>query len=350
VAHDTFTVDELDLRIVHTLQVSPRAPWSLVASVVGADRATVLRRWRRMEEAGAAWISCYPVETSEPAFAFVEISCMHGRTLEVAKRLAADPHAVTVNAYAGSRDLLLEVVTQNHRDQSRYVLERLSAVEGIREVRTHPSAAAYREGSQWRLDLLDQAAERRLAALTDTHGTPVRTATADRKAGLATSAQRELAYALAADPRMPVADLAARVGVSRATAQRRLSALLAVHPVMRCELAQSLTPWPVCATFFLRCPADKIDVTAQALSMLREVRAVMVTVGPCNLYFSAWVRSVSDVYLLEAQLATRMPHVQVADRAFVIRPVKLMGQLLDEDGLRIGTVPIDLRQSPLDLP
>ena len=44
-----------------------------------------------------------------------------------------------------------------------------------------------------------------------------------------------------------------------------------------------------------------------------------------------------------------MPHVQVADRTFVIRPVKLMGQLLDEDGRRTGTVPIDLRRSPLEL-
>ena len=72
-SHDTFTVDELDLRIVHALQIHPRAPWSLVASVVEADRATALRRWRRMEEAGAAWVSCYPVETSEPTLAFVEI-------------------------------------------------------------------------------------------------------------------------------------------------------------------------------------------------------------------------------------------------------------------------------------
>jgi DNA-binding Lrp family transcriptional regulator len=345
-SHDTFTVDELDLRIVHALQINPRAPWSLVASVVEADRATVMRRWRRMEETGAAWVSCYPVETSELALAFVEISCLHGQTLEVAARLAADPHAASVNAYAGSRDLLLEVVTRNQRDQSRYVLERLGAVPGIREVRTHQSAAYYRDASHWRLGLLDPTAERRLAALAAPSG---RTSRAADSPTTVTDAQRELVYELAADPRMPVADLAARLGVSRATAHRRLTELLAGSPFMRCELARSLTPWPVSAVFFLRCPADKIDVTAQALSKLREVRAVMATVGPFNLYLSAWVRTVSDVYLLESQLVARLPHVQVADRAFAIRPVKLMGQLLNEDGLRIGTVPIDLRGSPLEL-
>ena len=342
-SHDTFTVDELDLRIVHALQINPRAPWSLVASVVEADRATVLRRWRRMEETGVAWVSCYPVETSELTLAFVEISCLHGQSLQVAARLAADPHAASVNVYAGSRDLLAEVVTRNQRDQSRYVLERLAAVPGIREVRTHQSAAYYRDASHWRLGLLDSTAERRLAAPS------ARTSRAADSPAIVTDAQRELAYELAADPRMAVADLAARLGVSRATAHRRLTELLARSPFMRCELARTLTPWPVSAVFFLRCPADKIDVTAQALSKLREVRAVMATVGPFNLYLSAWVRSVSDVYLLESQLVARLPHVQVTDRAFVIRPVKLMGQLLNEDGLRIGTVPIDLRQSPLQL-
>jgi DNA-binding Lrp family transcriptional regulator len=345
-SHDTFTVDELDLRIVHALQISPRAPWSLVAAVTEADRATVMRRWRRMEEAGAAWITCYPVETSEPTFALVEICCTHGQTLRVAARLAADPHAVSVYACGGSRDLVLEVITRDQRDQSRYVLERLAAVEGIREVRTHHPAAYYRDASQWRLGLLDSAAERRLAAH---HGGSANMSQGAPGLGAFSDAQRELARELAADPRVPVADLAARLGVSRATAHRRLAGLLARSPFMRCELARPLTPWPVSASFFLRCPADKIDLTAQALSKLREVRAVMVTVGPHNLFVAAWVRSISHVYLLEAQLAARMPHVQVTDRSFVTRPVKLMGQLLNEDGLRTGTVPIDLRRSPLEL-
>jgi DNA-binding Lrp family transcriptional regulator len=344
--HDAFTVDELDLRIVHALQISPRAPWSLVATVTEADRATVMRRWRRMEEAGAAWITCYPVETSDPILALVEICCTHGQTLQVAARLALDPHAASVNAYAGSRDLVLEVITRDQRDQSRYVLERLAAVEGIREVRTHHSAAYYRDASQWRLGLLDAAAERRLTALAGASVTTSQIAPGPRAFS---EAQREVAHELAADPRMSAAELAARLGVSRATAHRRLAGLLAEHPVMRCELARPLTPWPVSASFFLCCPADKVDVTAQALSKLREVRAVMATVGPFNLYLSAWVRSVSDVYLLESQLVARLPHAQVADRAFVIRPVKLMGQLLNEDGSRIGTVPIDLRRSPLEL-
>ena len=345
--HDAFTVDELDLRIVHALQINPRAPWSLVASAAGADRTTVLRRWRRMEEAGAAWICCYPMLTPGHALAVVEVSCVHGRALQVAAQVAADPHAVTVNVCTGNCDLGVEVFTRDQRDQSRYVLERLAAVDGIRETRTHHAAAYYAEASRWRLGLLNAAAERRLAVATG-RLEGVDLAAAGQGTAI-TDAHREVAALLADDPRMPEATLAERLGVSRATAHRRLAGLLAAQPFMRCELAQSLTPWPVTAMFFLRCPADKVDVTAQALTRLREVRAVIATVGPHNLCFTVWVPSVSHVYRLESQLAARMPHVQVPDRAITIRPVKLMGHLLDEDGRRTGTVPIDLRQCPLQL-
>jgi DNA-binding Lrp family transcriptional regulator len=347
-SHDGFTVDELDLRIVHALQVSPRAPWSLVASVIGADRATVMRRWRRMEEAGAAWITCYPVLSPEHTFTLVELSCIPGRTLQVAARLAADPHAVSVMACSGSSDLEVDVITRDHRNQARYVLERLAAIEGIRKVRTHQAAAYHHEASRWRLGLLDAAAEGRLAAHASPPAMIGQKATNDPGTAI-TEAQRDIVGALASAPRMPTAELAARLGVSRATAHRRLTELLSAQPVMRCELAQSLTPWPVTATFFLRCPADKIDVTAQALSRLRNVRAVLATVGHRNLCFAAWVPSISHVVRMESQLVTRMPHVQVTERSFVTRPVKLMGQLLDEDGWRTGTVPIDVRRNPLEL-
>ena len=95
----------------------------------------------------------------------MEISCTHGQTFWVAARLALDLHGILGERIRGQPRLLLEVITRDQRDQSRYVLERLAAVPGIREVRTHQSAANYRDASHWRLGLLDATAERRLAAL-----------------------------------------------------------------------------------------------------------------------------------------------------------------------------------------
>jgi hypothetical protein len=40
-------LDELDLALVNALQISPRAPWTEVATALEVDAATVARRWQQ---------------------------------------------------------------------------------------------------------------------------------------------------------------------------------------------------------------------------------------------------------------------------------------------------------------
>ncbi|MDH6576360.1 NAD kinase [Kitasatospora sp. MAP5-34] len=50
-------VDELDLALVNALQLQPRAPWSLLGQTLGISPVTAARRWRRLSEAGIAWVT-----------------------------------------------------------------------------------------------------------------------------------------------------------------------------------------------------------------------------------------------------------------------------------------------------
>ena len=84
-------------------------------------------------------------------------------------------------------------------------------------------------------------------------------------------AEEAVARVLVEDPRISIADLAKTLDVSTTTAGRRLDAVLRAQPVLRCEVAQSLSGWPVHATFFFRCPADKVNLTGRSLAKLREV-------------------------------------------------------------------------------
>ena len=52
---------ELDLAIVHALQIDARAPWTRVAAAVGADSSTVVRHWQRLREGSRAWLTAWPV-------------------------------------------------------------------------------------------------------------------------------------------------------------------------------------------------------------------------------------------------------------------------------------------------
>lgn len=345
---ESISLDELDLRIIHCLQVDPRAPWSLVGAVAGTDPTTALRRWTRMTDAGAAWITWYPPVDPIPAAALVEINCAHGQTSAVAAQLARDPHAMSVYIHAGGRDVLIELIAHDNRDLSRYVLERLALVDGIREVRTHVVTGGYRDASQWRLGELNSAEERRLVEASAQRERRYRTMRGDTKRRPLSGPLHDISHILSGDPRISYADLASAAGISPATARRRLNELLASQPVLRCDVARSLTLWPIHATFFLRCPADRIDATARVLGGMREARLLMTTTGPHNMFLGVWVRSVNDLQLLEAHIVTTLPHLEIVDRALVIRPVKMIGHLVDADGIRTGHVPIDFRRSPLD--
>jgi DNA-binding Lrp family transcriptional regulator len=338
---ENFKLDDVDQRIIHVLQIQPRAPWKLVAAIVSSDPTTVMRRWRRMVDAGAAWIAAYPPFGAHATLSLVEVGCVHGRTLEVASRLALDPQVMSLTVHAGHRDLLVEVIGADVRQISNYLLEHLALVEGIRWTRAHSVIASYADGNDWRMGALGRADERRLVG---SGNRPVDFAAGKTSAARPTLsiAEEEVALVLARDPRISLTDLAKTLNVSVTTARRRLEAVLRAQPMLRCEVAQTLSGWPVHATFFFRCPADRVDATGQALAKLREVRAAMTTTGPHNLFVAVWLRSLGDVQRLEVELTTNLPHLVVVDRTVEIRPIKRIGHLLDKHGWTTGRIPIEL--------
>jgi DNA-binding Lrp family transcriptional regulator len=153
----------------------------------------------------------------------------------------------------------------------------------------------------------------------------------------------EMVHCLAGNPRMPVSEIAERLSVSPSTARRHLGVLSAGRIRLRCELAREQSGWPVYGTFFANCPAGRVDAAGRALGAVPEVRAVTSLIGPVNLYLALWLRSVTHMQEFESQLNVKVPYLSVADRSIVVRPVKHVGQLLDERGWRIGSVPIDIR-------
>ena len=332
--HESITMDETDRQIVHALQIVPRAPWNLVGSAVGIDRATAARRWQRLHDAGAAWISCYPLQAGGDSF-LVELTCEPGTSVEVAATLARDCNVASVNVKAGGHDVLVEAGTANPRDSARYTLGRLGRVPGIRSIRVLPVAMAYSEGSRWRLRALDRETEARLAATVPEPADPA------VPGPPLSGGDWELVHCLAGNPRMALSEIGERLGVSPSTARRRLGAIADGRIRLRCELARTQSGWPVYGTFFASCPAGQLDATARALAKIPEVRAVASLIGPFNLYLALWLRSVAHIQEFETQLNARVPHLSIVDRSLVLRPVKQMGQLLDEDGWRIGSVPID---------
>lgn len=338
-------LDELDLSLIHALQVAPRVPWTELGPVLGADPVTLARRWRRLVASGSAWTTCYPGPgqgSFDPGcLALVEVDAERGRVGAVARRLAADPHAVAVEHLTGGRDLLVTVGAPDPATLTRYLQHRLSAVPGVTASRTHLVTRLYQEGSSWRLRSLDPGQRRSLVPAGDDAPRPRRV----------TDAERELVLALGLDARVPVADLARLLGVSAATAARRLAWLVSSgHARLRCEVAHSLSGWPVCATLWVSVPPGELEAVGGALAAHGDVRLCAAVTGTANLCVVTWLRSVGDVPGWEADLVRRFPGVAVLDRAVTLEVAKRMGRLLTRDGRAAGYVPLDIWSDPVDAP
>ena len=334
-----FAIDELDLAVVGALQLNPRASWADVGRILGIDASTVSRRWTRLADAGAAWVSCQPLFTPVPALAFIEITTVAGRTLDVATELAGDAQAMTIDVAAGARDLLVTAVCMDAYRLSAYLLERVSRIPDVRSVQSHIIAGAYAEASRWRLHSLESQQEARVReTLPKRPSETTRHELGER--------DHALVAALSRDGRASLAELAEVIHASETTARRRLDALIARgHVRLRCELARDLTGFPVSEWFFVRVPSDRIDAAAKSLATIPEVRAVLSAAGPFNLLVAVWLRNVADGQRLETQVMRKLPHVEFVDRSVVIRPFKLVGRMLDARGFATGVVPLELGRS-----
>lgn len=330
--HEMGTLDELDLALIHAVQLAPRSPWAHIARAIGTAPATASRRWARLRSDGSVWMSVYPAP-SRLVLSFVEVDCTPGHVLEAARTLMRDPRIISIEHVSGDRDLLLTVYTLDLPGLSDLLLHELARIPGIRSTRTHIASQTYQEGSGWRLRALDpQQRERLASSARPVRSPPVQDATV-----------HELLSHLSDEPRMTTSELAARLGVSRITARRRADAALSQGAlVMRCDLAQALTGWPISVYLWCKVPPAELRTVALTLAGLPETRvSIGVSGGAANLLLALWLRTLNDLQRLEERMAERLPAVQVLDRALNLRPIKRLGHLLDTDGRSIGHVATD---------
>lgn len=336
-------LDELDLAIVNALQAFPRAPWNLVAGVVGVDPATAARRWTRLRGRGDAWIVCYPGSgRTQLHMALVEISCLPGETVSVAEALCEQPQIGTIEHTTGGRDLLLTVFISDLASLSRFAVSGPGSVPGVLSSRALLISKIVTEGSRWRLDTIDAAAIDRLGKARAAAERPEPESRGSAPSRVAQSV-REVRAALGADPRLPVAALARRLGCGERTANRQLVNALGYGDVLlRCEIARAESGWPVSATVWASVPANLNDQVSESVGALPETRLCVQAVGGAsNLAFTVWLRTLADLSTLEAHLVRSIPELRIRDSAVALLHVKRLGHVLDERGRSRRTIPID---------
>jgi DNA-binding Lrp family transcriptional regulator len=326
--------DELDLDLINAMQIAPRAPWKLIADVIGTSPITAARRWEQLQATGLAWVTvCGSSQLMErTSLAVVAINCESSCLQATAAALLDDPCTVTISHTSGDCDLLIIVWTRDLTTLSRYVVERLNALPGTSAVWISTASEIYADGSRWRLQALDSDQRRRLV---ETIGP------SDSRAEFRFE-DRQLMVALSHNGRASYKELGAQVGTSPATVRRRLARLLGDGAyTARCEVSRRISGSPIEITIWLEAPVATVRSVGEQLAQLPEARLCAAVVGGSNIVLVVWLRSVGDLQALEQEIAHRTPASRVVKRALTLRHLKLITRVM-EDELADRVVPADI--------
>lgn len=329
-------MDDLDLRLIHALQVRTRIPWTTLAAVLHVDAATLLRRWRRLVDHGFVYTTAMTASgAAKLQLSLIEIKCRPTDLLSLSDELSQVPGLISIDLTATGRNLIVSAVGSSLDAITAWTM-RMSKVAAISGMQTQHVCELVAEASAWRPRSLSQAEELAVRAWNP----PGRLS--DK---LSWSERTDLVEALSQDVRAPITELAARTGLSNSRVSEALAAMTnSGDLIIRVDLARRLSPHPIYPYYFLQAPPSTLAEVARQLSRLPEMRLVARVVGSCNLIASFWLKSLADVQRLDEALETRLRNVTVVDRTLVTKSVKHMGYLMDDSGLatrgRVRVLPI----------
>ncbi|GCD93055.1 Lrp/AsnC family transcriptional regulator [Embleya hyalina] len=324
-------LDETDLALVDALQINPRASWTKLADVLGPAPITLARRWRRLVDDGAAWVSVAHGDARARG-AIVEWACAPGTETALASHLARLPHVGTVGITSGEYQVFANIVAPSLAATTRVLLNGLPLPPYVIRMRSHVFGGLF-GGMTWRLGVLNRAQAERIR---ETLGPPPREM---RPFG---PRDRALFLALGHDGRRTYTDLAEELDTTPNAVRRRLGRLRRNGDIVyRCDVARALAGWHTTALLWLAVPDIDLRTVGHRMASRPETRMCAAVAGPSNLAVIVDLRSFDHLEEVLVRIATAFPGVVVTDRRLVLRPVKIHGRLVDETGRCIEVIPPD---------
>lgn len=328
-------LDDVDRKIIHALQIEPRAPWSAVSAAVGASAATVARRWNRLQEEGIAWVTGHRQWLSSTASTtLIEIGTEPNATDSVIAALTPVPAIFTICRTTGARDLLLALRADSTMEGWRFINQFLSRIPGIRSFHTHPIISMSAEGKNWTLRALSQAKAKTIPPAPLPRPRAPRTIPADL--------QRIIVDELSMDGRASATAIGEKWGYQSQRISDAIAVLRAENKLLfRTDVSQAATGFPICVWYFIKAPAATVQQLSKALTQVPEIRVIATTAGRYHLVLAIWLRSLSAIFDFEISLERAAEDARVVDKAVITADVKRTGRLFTEDGLATAeTIPI----------
>ncbi|MFD0008328.1 Lrp/AsnC family transcriptional regulator [Streptomyces sp. NPDC127178] len=324
------TLDVLDRRLIHALQIDGRASFSRIAAVLQVPERTVARRYQRLRSALVVRVVGL-VDSQRIGMLdwFVRIGCTPEATDVLTAALAQRDDTSWIAPLAGGPRLTCMVRTPGAgAEGGRPLFDHLLRTPGVRDVEAGCVLRAVAGVGGWAGRTSALEASEQAALLDSAPESPQGPDVVAELSGWG-EAEARLAGELALDGRADVAQLAASTGWSVSTVRRRVAGLRAAGVLhFEVDVSPSYFGFPVEALLWLEVAPAALGEVTQALSQHSAVAFAAVMTGRASVFAMVQCRDTGALYDYLAGELGALAGIGRMESALVQRRAKRAGPLL----------------------
>ena len=129
------SLDEIDLKIIEALRKDGRVAFAQIAEQLNVSPGMIRQRYNRLVEQGYLKVVAItnPLRMGFTSMAMIGIRVDGSKLLTVAEKVSKLDEVIYMIISSGRFDIFAEVVCRNHEDLLRFITEKLSVIDGVRE-------------------------------------------------------------------------------------------------------------------------------------------------------------------------------------------------------------------------
>jgi DNA-binding Lrp family transcriptional regulator len=315
--------DLLDTQLLHALQLDGRAPFSLIADVLGVSDQTIARRYNRLHEAGQLRVrGLSNAHRLRDTRWLVRAQCTPNAAAAAADALARRSDTSWISLTSGGTEVVCAVRTAIGEHDNRLLLQTLPRNRFVVAMTAHCILHTFFGEAAGVINKLGALSARQVERLRPPPPAPSTT-----EVSLADLDHKLLAL-LALDGRATFAELAAATGSSQTTVRRRMAELYADGALyFDVDFDQELLDLHVRAMVWLSVAPSQLVAAGEALAEHPETAYVAATTGVSNLYASVLCPDTNALYTYLTTRIAGLPGVERVETVPIVRSVKRSGLL-----------------------
>ena len=128
-------LDEIDHHVIEALQKDGRVAFAQIAEQLKVSPGMIRLRYNRLVEQGYLKVVAItnPLRMGFHTMAMIGIRVEGSKLLEVAEKISKLDEVIYMVISSGRFDIFAEVICRDHEDLLRFITERLSTVDGVRD-------------------------------------------------------------------------------------------------------------------------------------------------------------------------------------------------------------------------